>query len=100
MVVVLAAGTNACPPALLLLEVETSCVGKEDPGHKSTDETKPGNEVELRLSVDVVVQDRGEQSTRLTGSSREPVGSSTDGSRKHLGSDQERDGVGPELVEE
>ena len=100
VVVVLPAGTNALPAALLLLEVKAGCIRKEDPGQQGTDETEPGNEVELGLGVDVVVQDRSEQSSSLTGSSREAVGSGTDGCGEHLSSDQERDGVGAELVEE
>ena len=100
VVVVLAAGTDACPATLLLLEIETGCVGQEGPGQESTDKTEPRNEVELCLGVDVVVQDRGKQSSSLTGGSRETVSSGTDRCGEDLSGDQERDRVGAKLVEE
>lgn len=92
--------TNISPPALLFLEVETGCVWEVEEGKEHASKTKPRNNVELGLVVDVVVEYRGKQSTGLAHAGRESVSSGTDGSRENLAGNQESDRVGAELVEE
>lgn len=100
VVILFAAFTDVLPAALLLLQVETGGIGEEEPGKNDTSKTEPGDDVELLLRGDVVVKDGGEESTKFTGSSRDTVGGSTDGSREDFCGDEESDGVGTKLVEE
>jgi len=62
MVLVTAASADVVPATLLLLQIQTSGVRKEQPGENHASETKPWNNVELGLGVDVVVQNRSQQS--------------------------------------
>ena len=48
------------PSTLLLLEVETSGIWEPDGSQDHTSKTEPGDNVELLLNSDVVVQNRGE----------------------------------------
>lgn len=100
VVLFLAAGAEVFPAALLLLQVQTSGIGKEEQGDESTGQTEPRDNVELGLGIDVVVQDGGEKGTSLTPGSGHTVSGGTDGGGENLGSDQEGDRVGTELVEE
>ncbi len=59
VVVVAAAGADVAPAALLLLEVEPWSIGQEEESEQHTGEAEPGDEVELSLVVDIVVEDRG-----------------------------------------
>lgn len=100
MVLLRLALTDVSPAALLFLEIQTSGVGKEHPGQEHTSKTEPRNDVELGLSINVVVENGGEKSASLAQAGRETVGSGTDGGGEHFTSDEEGDGVGAELVEE
>ena len=100
VVVRLTASTDECPAALLLLQVETSSVWHEEEGQESTNETEPWNDVETSLSVDVVEENGGNQSTELTASGTETVSGSTNWSWEDLGSDEEGHTVWSELVKE
>ena len=60
MVVLLAAGADIGPAALLLLEVEASGVGKEEGRDQHAEKAEPRDEVELGLGRDVVVHDAGQ----------------------------------------
>lgn len=91
---------DVVPAALLLLEVEAGGVGEEEPGEEHAGEAEPGDDVELGLNVDVVVEDRGEEGTRLADAGGEAVGRGADGGGEDLAGDEEGDGVGAELVEE
>lgn len=53
VIVFSSAGSDKGPVSLLLSEVETSRVGDEDDGEEETEETKPGDDEELGLGVDV-----------------------------------------------
>lgn len=94
------AGADVAPPALLLLEVKTGGVGEEQPGEDHTGETEPGNDVELGLGIDVVVENGGEKRTSLAAAGAEAVGGGADGGREDLTGNEEGDAVGAELVEE
>lgn len=100
MVLVGLAVTDVAPSSLLLLEVETSGVGEEKPGQEHASKAEPWDDVESGLDVDVVVQNRSKQSTGLSKTGRETVGSSSDGGGENLTGNEESDGVGAELVEE
>lgn len=100
VVLMLATLAETLPAALLLLQVQTGGIGKEQRGDQSTTETKPGHDVELGLGIDVVVQDGGQKGTGLTPGSGHTVGGGTNGCGEDLGSDKEGDGIGTELVEE
>lgn len=100
VVLVGAALTDVAPSSLLLLEVETGGVGKEEPGKEHTSQAKPGNNVESGLDRDVVVENGGEQSTSLADTGREAVGRSSDRGGENLTGDEESDRVGTKLVEE
>lgn len=100
MVIILAAGTDECPTTLLLLQVETGCVGEEKQGQNHATETEPCDDVELLRRRDVVVHNGSHEGTEFTASSRETVGSGTDGGRIDLCSDEESNRVGTELIEE
>ncbi len=88
------------PAALLLLEIEPGGVGEEEEGEQHAGETEPGDDVELGLVVDVVVQDGGQEGAGLANAGGETVGAGTDGGREDLAGDEEGDAVGAELVEE
>lgn len=100
VILALLALDDVVPAALLLLEVEAGGVGEEEPGEEHTGETEPGDDVELGLVIDVVVEDRGKQGTRLANAGGEAVGGGTDGRGEDLAGDEEGDRVGAELVEE
>lgn len=100
VVVVGLAGADVAPTAFLLLEIKTGGVGKEQPGENHAGETEPGNDVELGLGVDIVVEDRGEKRTRLADAGTEAVGGGADGGGEDLTGDEEGDAVGAKLVEE
>ena len=96
----LAARTDICPSALLLFEIETGGVGKEEIGQDHARQTEPRDDVEFLLGSDVVVEHGGEESAHLTDGGGETVGGGTDGCGEDLSGDKEGDGVGTELVEE
>lgn len=100
VVLLFAAFTDVLPAALLLLQIETGGIGKEEPGENDTSKTEPGDDVELLLRSDVVVKDGGEESTEFTGSGRDTVSGGTDGGREDFCGDEESDGVGTKLIEE
>ncbi|KAI6754327.1 hypothetical protein HG530_012841 [Fusarium avenaceum] len=100
MVLALLAITDITPTALLLLKIETGGIRKEDPSEKHAKEAKPGNDIELGLVIDVVVEDGGEQSAGLANASGETVSTGTDRRGENLASYKEGDRVGTELVEE
>lgn len=100
VVLVLAAGADVGPAALLLLEVEAGGVGQEEEGEQHAGQTEPRDDVEAGLHVDVVVQDGGHQGTELAGGGGEAVGGGAHGGGVDLSSDKEGDAVGAELVEE
>ena len=100
VVVVLAAGADEVPAALLLLEVEAGGVGEEEHGDEHAGEAEPGDDVKFGLGVDVVVQDSGEQGAEFPAGGAEAVGGGADGGGVDFCGDEEGDGVGAELVEE
>lgn len=100
VVVLLATLAEVLPSALLLLQVKASGVGKEEGGDHSTSQAKPRHNIELGLGIDVVVQDGGQKRTSLTPGSGHTVSGGTNGCGENLGSNQEGDRIGTELVEE
>lgn len=100
VVLTLLAIPNIVPAALLLLKIKTSSIGKKDPCQKHASETKPWDDVELSLVINVVVENGSEKSAGFADTGGEAVGSSTDGRGEYLTSHEEGDRVGTELVEE
>lgn len=100
VVLVLTTLADESPAALLLLEIQTGGIRKEEEGQEHAEDTPPGHKVELGLSVDVVEEDSSQQSSQLTAGSRDTVGGGTDRGGEDFTSDQEGDAVGTELVEE
>lgn len=96
----LASAADVLPAALLLLQVEAGGVWEEEEGEKHAGQAEPWHDVELRLRVDVVVQDGGEEGTELANGGGETVSGRTDGRGEDLGGDEEGDRIGSELVEE
>lgn len=92
--------TDISPATLLLLEIEAGSIWEEEPGEEHANEAEPRNNVEFGLVADIVVKDRGEESTSLTHTGRETVGGGTNGSGENLASNEESDGVGAKLVKE
>ena len=88
------------PAALLLLEIETGRVGKEEECEDHSGETEPRDDVELGLRIDVVVEDTGEEGASLADTGGQTVSSGADRGGEDLTSDEEGDAVGAELVEE
>lgn len=87
------------PTTFLLLEVEASSVGEEEPRKQHTRKAEPWHNVEPGLVVDIVVEDGGEQSTSLAHARGETVSSGSDGSGEDLASNEEGNRVGTKLVE-
>ncbi len=100
VVFVFAAGADELPATLLLFEVEAGGVGEEEEGDEHADEAEPGDDVEFRLGVDVVVEDGGEEGAEFTPGGAEAVGGGADGGGVDFGGYEEGDSVGAELVEE
>lgn len=100
VVLVGTAAGKITPATLLLFEIKTGGVREEDPGKQHAGKAKPGNDVELGLSVDVVVENRSEQGTSLADAGRETVSSGANGGGKDLSRNKEGHRVGSELVEE
>lgn len=100
MIIILTALADVPPTTLLLLQVETSGVGKEEESDDHAGKTEPWDNVETLLDGGVRTQDGSNQSTQLTPSSRHTVGTGTDGSRVAFSSDNESNTIGAELVEE
>ena len=100
VVVVLAAGADELPAALLLFEIEACGFGQEDEGEDHAAETKPGDGVEDLGDGDVVVEDGGGEGAEFAAGGGEAVGGGADRGRVDFGGDEEGDGVGAELVEE
>ena len=100
MVVAFTTSADKLPATLLLLEIKTGGVGKEEEGYEHASKTEPRNNVELLLGGDIVVHDSCGQSTELTASGREAVSSGTDGCGIDLGCDEESDRIRAELIEE
>lgn len=100
VIIIRTATANAVPPTFLLLQVKTSGIRKEEEGKDHATESKPRDNVELGLRVDVVVENGGQQSTAFTGGGRETVRRSANRGRVNLGSDEEGDRVRTKLVEE
>lgn len=100
VVIVLATGADEGPAALLLLEIEAGGIGHKHNSQKDTGQPEPGHDVELGLSVNVVVQNRSSQGSEFANGGGETVRSSADSDGIDLGRGNEGDRVGTELVEE
>lgn len=96
----LASAADVLPAALLLLQVEAGGVWEEEEGEEHAGQAEPRHDVELRLCVDVVVEDGGEEGTKLADGGGDTVGGRANGRGEDLGGDEEGNGVGSELVEE
>jgi len=92
--------TDILPSTLLLFEVETSGIWEPDGSQDHTSKTEPGDNVELLLNRDVIVQNRSEQCTELANGSGETVGGGANGGWVNLSGDEEGDSIRAKLVEE
>ena len=109
--------SDVCPVSFLFAQVETGRVCKEDPTENETwdeqlsatytpenvtthtDETKPTDNPELGVIINVVVQDGRRQSTQLSHGRTETMSSRSNGDREDFGGNEESGTVGTELLE-
>lgn len=66
------------PVSILFTEVEAGSIGDEYFSDDPSGETEPAYYPESGLSIDVVIQDCGDQGSEFTSGSRETVGGSSD----------------------
>ena len=69
---------NERPVPVLFPQVKSGGVGDEEFSDDPSGETEPAYYPESGLSIDVVVQDSGNQGSEFTGGGRETVGGSSD----------------------
>lgn len=69
---------NERPVSVLLPQVESGGIGDEEFSDDPSGETEPADYPESGLSINVVVQDSGDQGSEFTSGSRETVGGSSD----------------------
>jgi hypothetical protein len=95
----LSSGTDVCPSALLLLQIEASGVRDEEQGEQHARKAKPWDEVELSLGSNVVVNNSCEESAAFSNCSGESMSGGTNWGWVNFGGDEEGDTVRPKLVE-
>lgn len=100
VVLVFATGADKLPAALLLFEVEAGGVGQEEEGDEHAGQAEPGDDVEFRLRVNVIVENGGEERAEFAPGGAEAVRGGADGRGVDFSGYEEGDGVGAELVEE
>ena len=66
------------PVSVLLPQIESGSVGDEEFSDDPSGETEPADYPESSLSINVVVQDSGNQGSEFTSGGRETVGGSSD----------------------
>lgn len=100
VIIVLAAFAQVVESTFLFFEIETGCVWEPEERHYHARETKPWNDVEFRLRIDVIIQNTRSESAEFSNRGGEAVRCGADRSREDFGCDEEGYGVGAELVEE
>ena len=81
--------SDISPVSILLLQIQTGSVGNEDDSSDPSGETKPTDDPELGVVVDIVIENGWGQGTEFTGSGGKTVSSSSDGNREHLRGEKE-----------
>lgn len=79
MIFMLAALPHIHPATLLLAEVKTRGVGKEEPCHQSAEYAKPGDDVESFLRLGIRTHDGNDQRSNLPTGRRHTMCSRTNG---------------------
>lgn len=96
--------SSACsdirPVSVLLSKIKSSRVGDKDESDDPTGESKPANDPELGVIVDIVVNHRRHERTEFTRRSGKTVCSSSDTDREDFSREKEGGTVGTELLEE